>query len=234
MAKRMALVPEELMSSYQFQKPEIRLEDEIVKLLDQNKMPDDMKAKLLSQLITKYQRVVHEPMEPIPVKIDQPKEPTQTHKKEERSEVDDTFRSIISSVPKYSAKYVPFIIEKLKTRGVSWNEDGEMTQDHNTIKDGNIVDFFSYLMRNSKEQLEPKQFPAFLKVLKEVKIPNSWITNKSLYKRLNVQTPDSEGREFSPTIRRRSRSLANLSFLNDTPKTWKARSQSPKQQWLNY
>lgn len=251
MAKRMALVPEELVASYQLQKPEIRLEDDIVKLLDHSKMPDDLKAKLLGQLIMKYQRVIHEPIEPIPVKIEEPKElPTINRgEKVKRPEVDDTFRSIISSVPKYSAKYVPFILEKLNTRGISWNEDGEMTQDNKAIKEGNIVDFFSYLMRNSKDQLEPQHFPVFLKAIKEVKIPTSWITNKRLYKHLNrpntdkpreleksstLQTPSSEGRQFSPTIRKRSRSALNFSSLSDTPNKWRARSQSPKQRWLNY
>lgn len=244
----MALVPEELISSYQLQKPEIRLDDEIVKLLDQSKISDDMKAKLLSQLITRYHRVVHEPREPIPVKIEQPKEPSLkiSDKESERPEVDNTFRSIVSSVPKSSAKYVPFILEKLRTRGIGWNEDGEMTQDNSAIKEGNIVDFFSYLMRNSKDQIEPKHFSEFLKAIKEVKIPTSWITNKRLYKNLNKLqdpiprfpsdvSPDFEDRRFSPTIRRkRTKSLMNESLLSDTPKVWRSRSQSPKQKWLNY
>lgn len=67
MARRVALIPEELVSSYQLQKPELRVEDDIVQLLEKNKLPDDMKVKLLSQLITRFYKTVHE--EPKPVKV---------------------------------------------------------------------------------------------------------------------------------------------------------------------
>lgn len=249
MSKRMALIPEELLSSYQHQKPEVRIEDEMIRLLDSDKtMPDDFKVKLLSQLITRYHKVLNQPPEPIPVKIQETNEPMQPEKKYDDPPVDKMLRHILTSVPKHSAKYVPHIIEKLKTRGISWNENGEMTQDQKTLKNTNVIDFFSYLMRNSKEQLEPKYFTPFLKAIKEVKIPVSWILNKRLYKRLNeaddsfeletaVQTPvRAEERLFSPTKRRKQSRSFNLSFQSESSPTprWRSRSQEPNQKWLNY
>lgn len=57
MARKMALVPPDLVSEYyQLNKPEIRLEDKIIQVLHQNEMPDDLRGKLLSQLIPRYQK----------------------------------------------------------------------------------------------------------------------------------------------------------------------------------
>lgn len=67
MATRIALIPEVLVSSYQLQKPEIRVEDQIDDLLEREKLTDDVKVKLLSQLITRYQKVIHEPAESVHV-----------------------------------------------------------------------------------------------------------------------------------------------------------------------
>lgn len=250
MAKRMALIPEELVSSYQLQKPELRLEDEIVNLLDSKKIPDEMKAKLLGDLVTRYQRVVHEPKEPIRVTMDgQDKQTPSPVQQEGRPQYDGQVHAVLSSVPKPSAKFVPFILEKLKNNGISWNENGEMKRDNNVIKGGNIVDFFSYLMRNSKSQLEPKNFSLFFKAIKDAKIPTTWITNRHLSKRIDNDSPEvesfpqeishsvihnSEERQFSPTIRKKSRSARDISFLSSTPIQWRARSVSPRRKWLNY
>ena len=70
MARRIALIPEELVSSYHLQKPEIRLEDEIENLLERGKLTDDMKVKLLSQLIMRYHKTVNEPADPVRVTFD--------------------------------------------------------------------------------------------------------------------------------------------------------------------
>ena len=69
MFTRIALIPEELVSSYQLQKPELRLEDNIDLMLEKAKIPDDQKIKLLSQLITRYHKTVHEPPEPVRVSM---------------------------------------------------------------------------------------------------------------------------------------------------------------------
>ncbi|GBN40238.1 hypothetical protein AVEN_72315-1 [Araneus ventricosus] len=59
MARKMALVPKELVSEYyQLDKPEIRIEDNISNLLHDEETPDDMKATLLSHWIPKYQSVM--------------------------------------------------------------------------------------------------------------------------------------------------------------------------------
>ncbi|GFT83194.1 uncharacterized protein TNCV_3736561 [Trichonephila clavipes] len=73
MARKMALVPKELVSEYyQLNKPEIRVEDNISNLLHDEEKSDDVKAKLLSHWIPKYQRLMQPPPPPKPFEI--PKE----------------------------------------------------------------------------------------------------------------------------------------------------------------
>ncbi|GFY33135.1 uncharacterized protein TNCV_2230841 [Trichonephila clavipes] len=63
MARKMALVPKELVSEYyQLNKPEIRVEDNISNLLHDEEKSDDVKAKLLSHWIPKYQRLMQPPL----------------------------------------------------------------------------------------------------------------------------------------------------------------------------
>lgn len=57
-SKRAAFVPEELISSYYFQKLDFRIEDDIYKLLEKAKLPDNLKVKLLRELITQYHKIV--------------------------------------------------------------------------------------------------------------------------------------------------------------------------------
>ncbi|GFY27998.1 uncharacterized protein TNCV_4563511 [Trichonephila clavipes] len=69
MARKMALAPKELVSEYyQLNKPEIRVED-ISNLLHDEEKSDDVKAKLLSHWIPKYQRLMQPPPPPKPFYI---------------------------------------------------------------------------------------------------------------------------------------------------------------------
>ncbi|GBO36463.1 hypothetical protein AVEN_216191-1 [Araneus ventricosus] len=73
MARKMALVPKELVSEYyQLNKPELRVEDNISNLLQDEETPDDMKARLLSHWIPKYQHLMQP--SPLPKPFEIPKE----------------------------------------------------------------------------------------------------------------------------------------------------------------
>ncbi|GFY23789.1 uncharacterized protein TNCV_3535831 [Trichonephila clavipes] len=68
MARKMALVPKELVSEYyQLNKLEIRVEDNISNLLHNEEKSDDVKAKLLSHWIPKYQRLMQPPPKPFAI-----------------------------------------------------------------------------------------------------------------------------------------------------------------------
>ncbi|GFU38763.1 uncharacterized transposon-derived protein F54H12.3 [Nephila pilipes] len=126
MDRRMAFVPQELAQSYYTKTSEIGVHDiEIEYLLQESKYSDDAKAKLLSQLLIKYQRVINKPRPPVRVTIEETKD-QETLKSNTVEE--PILRNIILSVPVNFQKFIPLIAEKLKTRSYSWNEDGELTK----------------------------------------------------------------------------------------------------------
>lgn len=162
MARRVALIPEELVSSYHLQKPEIRLEDDIVNLLEQGKLTDDMKVKLLSQLVTRYHKAVHQPPEPVRVSIaeDGEREKKAPPDKEDAGESglkrkveeisDPILKDILVSVPKSFVKFMPMIVEKLKTHEYSWNDVGELRKNNMPYKNVRVVDFFYIFLEMSE------------------------------------------------------------------------------------
>lgn len=189
MAKRVALIPEEFISSYHhFLKPDKRLEDEIGLLLEKANLADDMKVKLLSQLIMRYHQAVHKVPDPVRVTVTNDPVTNDSEKTETKlSEVlsdggdDPIVKEIMQSTPHRYSKYVPLIIEKLKSRQYGWNEWNEMTDNNKAIPYSNIIDFFVYLMRNAKSLVEPKHFHHFLRALKEIRIPHAWIEISHFY-----------------------------------------------------
>ncbi|GFR27519.1 uncharacterized protein TNCT_179791 [Trichonephila clavata] len=186
MSKRIAVVPEELVTSYFSKTPDV--ESKIENLLHASSYSDDAKAKLLSQLILKYRHMVSEPKPPVRVTIEEeiPKEKSAEVAERNISE-DPIVRDIILSAPVNFQKFIPAIVEKLKTRSYSWNELGELITDNQAVKHSNVIDLFSYLMRNVKKGLEPHGFAVFWKAINEIKIPTRWIGNQKLVQNLGVR-----------------------------------------------
>lgn len=250
-SKRVAFVPEELISSYHFQKPEFRIEEDIDKLLEKAKLPDDMKAKLLGQLITRYHRTIHAPPEPIRVSIaDDAQESIGNSSVDESSEnqigkqyKDPILRDVILSTPTRFSKYVEVILEKLKTKGYTWNELGEMIVDNKPLEGSNVADLFYYLMRNIQTLQEPNHFAHFLKAIKEIKIPHSWIGNKkvlteirkadSKFAKSNI---DLKEEELDSVFSRPRASSSQDSFSSrSVSSSVRSRSTPPPQtKWLEY
>ncbi|GFR19215.1 uncharacterized protein TNCT_308711 [Trichonephila clavata] len=186
MSKCMAVVPEELATSYFSKTSDAGLHDiesKIANLLHASSYSDDAKAKLLSQLILKYRHMVTEPKPPVRVTIEEeiPKEKSAEVAERNISE-DPIVRDIILSVPANLQKFIP--AQKLKTRSYSWNELGELITDNQAVKHSNVIDLFSYLMRNVKKGLEPHGFAVFWKAINEMKIPTRWIGNQKLVQNL--------------------------------------------------
>ncbi|GFR29577.1 uncharacterized protein TNCT_632841 [Trichonephila clavata] len=123
MSKRMALVPPELFSAYYEQKPEIRVENELSKVLDREQLPDDMKVKLLSQLVSRYQKIVREPPEPVRVSLVE-NESEKNNATNDRSDAptkalhdDAVMVDIASSVPQSQNKFLRFVEKRVRTFG---------------------------------------------------------------------------------------------------------------------
>ncbi|GFX86518.1 uncharacterized protein TNCV_3727871 [Trichonephila clavipes] len=192
MAKRMAVVPEELATTYFSKTSDAGLHDiesQIENLLRASSYSDDAKAKLLSQLILKYRHMVSEPKPPVRVSIEEEIPKVKSIEVVERNISEDPIvRDIILSVPANFQKFIPPIVEKLKTRSYSWNESGELITNNQAVKHSNVIDIFSYLMRNVKKGLEPHGFAIFWKAINEIKIPTRWIGNQKLVQNLESDT----------------------------------------------
>ncbi|GFV86532.1 uncharacterized protein TNCV_2157231 [Trichonephila clavipes] len=111
--------------------------DEVSKLLDREQLADNLKVKLLSQLLTRYQNIALEPLEPVRVSIIDENEHPRAVASQKISkqfgdkmlenvkadaELDPILKDIITSSPRSYVKYIPSIVEKLITRGYSWNQ----------------------------------------------------------------------------------------------------------------
>lgn len=221
------LLPPELYTGYQQQQqrgPEIRLQEDISTLLEREQLPDDAKAKILGHLITRFQKVTHEPPEPIRVNVVNDGDNRRSGVLEEKEETavdiagqDPIVRDILQSVPQTNTKFILPILEKLKTRLYTWNDRGEFVENNVPVKKSKIADFFSYMMRNSKKAVEPLYFDKFLYAIKEINIPISWISNEKVIKLLQAISSGEEGEEGfrrqrpafrqTTTTKRRSASL---------------------------
>ncbi|GFY62251.1 uncharacterized protein TNIN_78391 [Trichonephila inaurata madagascariensis] len=149
-----------------------------------------MKVKLLSQLVSRYQKIVRELPEPVRVSVVE-KEPEKNIATNDclvaprKPWLDDAVMvDIVSSEPQYQSKFLFLTVEKLKTCSYFWNDLGEMTRSGESIKISRIVDFFLYTIRNSEKQVEPKHFEYFLQALKERNVPHSCISNQKVLGRL--------------------------------------------------
>ena len=248
MAKRVALIPEELVSTYHLQKPEIRLETEIETLLEKSELPNDMKAKLLGQLITRYHKEIHKPAEAIRVSVVNDQQ-QQMQTSETEGETNDVTKDIMLSTAQRYSKFVPLIVDKLKSRQYSWNEWREMTVDGKPIRGSNVVDFFSYLLRNLKSTSEPKHFHHFLRALKEIRIPHTWVANKNVLKQIKDLSSDQSKSEddnvfeegdmprpvFETFTKRREISSKSAKSSPRENLRWRAKSAlSSGKKWLEY
>ena len=140
---------------------------------------DDQKIKLLSQLITRYYKTLHEPPEPVQVSVSEetPQNDKMVEEEDRQIMQDPILHGIMATVSQhYSKRYsqrVPLITEKLKTRDYSWNDNGEFVRDNRPVHGSNVIDFFNYVMRNVRAAKPPHHFFHFIKALKEINVPHS-------------------------------------------------------------
>lgn len=198
MAQRLAIVPTELISSHHLQKPEFRLEDEITNLLENRNIPNDSKVKLLSQLILRYQQAINPNKDVITTdKKDESNIKTENPPITDNKEI---FLNIISSsVPTAYRSFIPHIITRMQKLNVFYNDRGELKVKNNIIEKSNIVDLFSFIMRNRKKEKPPIGFMEFWQVLKEINIPKRWIGNKSLHSILLASSDVDEPSQTAST-----------------------------------
>lgn len=209
MAKKMALVPPELVSEYyQLTKPEVRLEDSISDLLQKNEIPDPFRVKLLSRLIPKYQKVMH----PSPPEKNSDNSLGDLQKAElSNNDLDKKYEAstdeelpirkyLEQAVPKSKRIYINPILERMKNFGYTFNKEFELVVNGKTVNHSNIVDLFSYLMKNVKNSdSAPIGSETFLNAIYFLNVPKEWIGNKNVHKHLLNSVPNTPTK--TPTTR---------------------------------
>lgn len=231
----MAIVPPEMVAAYRFYKPEIRIEDNISHILEESKLPDDMKVKLLNQLIVRYRHTIYKPGEPLQVNdresesqvIEQPIQ-RETEKVSEKD-----MNHILISIPERLRNFIPLIAEKLKSQEYSWNKDGEFLKKGEPLPHTNIVDLFSYLMRNTKDE-PPIGFYEFIEAIDQSKVPLRWVGNRQVrenwfpFVKRTYNTPLK--RAHSEINLTTESSIKEDTSLKSSPKV----SRSRTSEWVNY
>lgn len=208
MAQKMALVPPEILSDI-YKKPEIRIEGEISELLERNNLPDDVKVKLLNILLSRYQRLIHKPKEPIKVSI--AKDETKEIPSPPPSSDNSIINQIKITIPQSYQKFISPLVSLLKQSEYNWNNKGELVVNNQVIEGSNIVDLISYLMRSRKSVLSPVGFNIFWEGIRKLNIPREWIGNKSIQATLDikdssqyrpkiVESPEEIFSTFSPRV----------------------------------
>ncbi|GFQ65034.1 uncharacterized protein TNCT_554131 [Trichonephila clavata] len=190
MVQKMGLVSKGLISRYFAEnQPEIRIENNISSLLHKNETPDDIKAKLLSDLIPKYQRAMQPPQPPKPLEIPpelltEPELPL-TNIPEVPSRISIMAKYIGYSITKTRKKYTFPILETLRDANYTFNDKNEFDFNGVTERNSHAVDLFSYMMKNDQRVLTPPTgFAKFYTALRHVNIPLEWIGNKRLREQL--------------------------------------------------
>ncbi|GFX69195.1 uncharacterized protein TNCV_3563711 [Trichonephila clavipes] len=205
MAQEMGLVPKGLISRYFAEtQPEVQIENNISSLLHEKETPDDIKAKLLSYLIPKYQRVMQpppplKPFEIPPELLTEPKLPL-TNKPEVPLRINILAKYIGYAISKTRKKYILPILGTLKNANYTFNDKNEFEVDSKPEYCSNVVDLYSYMMKNDQRVLTPPTgFAKFYASLRHVNIPMEWIGNKRLREQLLLSDANPAFTKITPS-----------------------------------
>ncbi|GBN99061.1 hypothetical protein AVEN_185584-1 [Araneus ventricosus] len=109
---------------------------------------------------------------------------------------------IAYTIPKTRKKYIIPILEKLRDVNYTFNDMNELQKDGKTEYRSNVIDLFSYLMRNERDDSQPPPgFHTFLQGILDANIPIGWIVNKNVKELILLSHADTKRRDqSSPSI----------------------------------
>ncbi|GFX69716.1 putative uncharacterized transposon-derived protein F54H12.3 [Trichonephila clavipes] len=196
MAKRMAVVPEELATTYFSKTSDAGLHDiesQIENLLSASSYSDDAKAKLLSQLILKYRHMMSEPKPPVCVRYKFPRRATLSYGINELWQCDlvdlkhlgkhnNGFRYLLTVIDVFS-KYARVNAQKMKT---------------------------AEAVKNAFENLFQQAKPKNIQTDKGREFCNFQL--KSLFQRHSMNHYSAEGDHKTSVVERFNKTLKNMMF----------------------
>ena len=150
------------------------LEGEMAKTLQREDVSEDEKMTLydqnLQKYMSRYQQYKQDGVQPMVVT---------TPKK------DLTHELVLKSVPKTAHSKTEMLMDRLK-QVVDWNDRGEFGYKGQPVIPGsNLVDLVGNATRQkSLKHVNPEGTNTFLTALRDVNVPQSWISNKSYLERM--------------------------------------------------
>ena len=145
-AKKMALVPHDMLSSFLTQQaslqPEVshltNLDRDMKTILEDPSLPADIKQKKYSQALNRYMNFRQEIMHPKPITVEDPDMPVMPL----------TDAEIMTGLPKsFRNKGEGLIAHVKRNRNMQWNANKELIYKGNLIQGSNIVDLIQEFVR---------------------------------------------------------------------------------------
>ena len=207
------------------------IDGEMSNILNRDDIPLDQKMTLYDQTLQKYmsryQQYKHESTKPILVNTvnstittDRPKDTTDKPK-------DIIQDLILQSIPKAAQSKTEMLMERLK-EVVSWNDRGEFGyKGQPVIRGSNLIDLVGNAARHrTLKNVNPEGMNTFLTALRDVNVPQSWISNKSYLEEMhkiastplqNIQETPVRQRRLptrmeTPAVRQMTENLATKSL----------------------
>jgi hypothetical protein len=179
-AKKMILVPEstflKLKSQGMFtnqakEKQIASVNNDMEKIMEESNLQAGDQLKLYNQVLQRYRQLTN---------------PKSSSKDVDRDESSQTKQSttelireqIINSTPKQYAKKIEQLLNFLKKHYdiIKWDDHGQLIYKGDVVANTNVVDLFSDVMVKRKSY-EPRGLDIFLKGLREINTPKSYIGN---------------------------------------------------------
>ena len=167
------------------------LEGDMKDILARTDLPDDTKLSLYQQVLQQYLQYDHaRKTEPMSVTMSTPTQGSGTTASGDKAPADgavddtppkedDLSPQILETVPKTLKRKAKLLIDQLKQSDVmTWNKNGELVYEGNTVKDSNIIDLVNDALK-SKKGFVPYGFQYFMHGLAKSNAPESIIGNEA-------------------------------------------------------
>ena len=198
-AKKMALVPQELLETVQSQSNQMTnpvtkmlssLDREMQLVLERTDIPNDEKAKLYQQTLQQYRAYSDKRKEPVKISIipsaNTSSSDNTLHLDSEGQDklvgsttsMDGVENDVMESVPKSLQKKAKLLLSKMKQHEeVDWNDKGELMFHGKPLTGTHMVDLVNDVLRRRKT-FTPRGWQQFAQVLSVMNVPQDLIGNK--------------------------------------------------------
>jgi len=221
-AKKMALVPHELLATMQSHHAQLTspvvksltsLDREMEQILLSQELGDDDKLKRYNQVLQKYLNLQTKKREPLQIAV-VPTAGTDEDKNElpqtvANNEVNPMDTDVLQSVPKTMQRKAQLLLNKLKLNDlVKWNERGELIYNGSALPGTHAIDLINDVLRKRKN-FNPTGWREFAQILSTMNVPQDLVGNKERWKWMHSQdkevaeTSDKSKRIISTPIRPR-------------------------------